>query len=76
MKGAEVDLAVWITQLLLMSALIAVIAAAGAPPRDGRESPSAREEFDDLVYRLRGFATRLKSRWQRCGTRKKRPPRR
>ncbi|KAB1641428.1 hypothetical protein [Gulosibacter chungangensis] len=70
------EIASWITQLLIMSVLIAVIAGAGAPPRDGSEPPTVREELDDLGYRVRGFAARLKNRWQRCGTRRKRPPRR
>lgn len=70
------DLAVWITQLLLMSVLIAVIAVAGAPPRDGRESPSAREEFDDFVHRARKLLTRLKRWWQRRGRKRRHPPRR
>lgn len=61
------EIASWITQLLIMSVLIAVVAGAGAPPRDGREPPTVREEFDDLIYRLRRLATRLKRRWQQLG---------
>lgn len=70
------EIASWITQLLIMSVLIAVVAGAGAPPRDGREPPTVREEFDDLIYRLHRLATKLKRRWQQLGTRKNRPPRR
>ncbi len=66
----------WVTQLLIMSVLIAVIAGAGTPPRDGREPPTVREEFDDLDYRVRDYVTKLKQRWQQRGTRKKRSPRR
>lgn len=70
------EIAGWITQLLIMSVLIAVIAGAGAPPRDGREPPTVREEFDDFVYRSRRLGSRLTRRWRQCGKREKRPPRR
>ena len=69
------EIAGWITQLLIMSALIAVIGVAGAPPRDGREPPTVREEFDDFVYRSRRLGSRLKRRLRRRGKRGKRPPR-
>ena len=70
------EIALWNTQLLIMSALIAVIGVAGAPPRDSREGPTVREELDDFVYRSRRLGSRLKRRWQQRGRRKKRPPRR
>lgn len=70
------EIALWITQLLIMSALIDVIGVAGAPPRDSREDPTVREELDDFVYRSRRLGSRLKRRWQQRGRRKKRPPRR
>ncbi|MEV8339580.1 MULTISPECIES: hypothetical protein [Leucobacter] len=70
------EIAVWITQLLIMSALIAVIGVAGVPPCDGREDPTVREEFDDFVYRSRRLGSRLKRRWRQRGKREKRPPRR
>lgn len=70
------EIAVWITQLLIMSALIAVIGVAGAPPRDGREDPTVREEFDDFVYRSRRLGSRLTRRWRQRGKREKRPSRR
>lgn len=67
------EVAVWITQLIIMSALIAVIGIGGAPLRDGREDPTVREEFDDLVYRARRLGSRLKRRLWRRGKRGKRP---
>lgn len=70
------EIAGWITQLLIMSVLIAVIAGAGAPPRDGREPPTVREELDDFVYRSRRLGSRLTRRWRQRGKREKRPPRR
>lgn len=71
------EIAVWVTQLLIMSALIAVIGVAGAPPRDGRESPPVREELDDFIYRTRKFLASLRNWITRLRSRdRKRPPRR
>lgn len=67
------ETATWITQLFIICVLAIVIAGVGAPPQDGREPPTVREEFEDLVYWLRGCAAKLKRRWQQRGTRKKPP---